>query len=123
MSTEPARAHRRSMAGAVIGLVAAGCGLGVAELVPAVSGTFQSPVVDVADRVVDGVPNSVKTLAIDWFGTNDKRALLVGIATILTIYAAIIGVLSVSRWWKAALGGIGLFGVAGAYASQTTRRA
>ena len=99
MSTERPPVHLRPFVGAAVGLVAAACGLGMAELVAAASHTFQSPVLDVADRVVDGVPHSVKSLAIDWFGTNDKKALLVGIATILTIYAAVVGVVALGRWW------------------------
>ena len=123
MSIERSPVHLRPFVGAAVGLVAAACGLGVAELVAAASHTFQSPVLDVADRVVDGVPHSVKSLAIDWFGTNDKKALLVGIATILTIYAAVVGVVALGRWWKVAVVGIAGFGLVGAYASQTTRRA
>jgi DMSO/TMAO reductase YedYZ molybdopterin-dependent catalytic subunit len=127
MNPEPTPARHgvrhRLVPGSLLGLVAAACGLGIAELVASVSHTFQSPVLDVADRVVDGVPNSVKSLAIDWFGTNDKRALLIGIASILTVYAAVIGVLALGRRWKAAVVGIAGFGIVGAYASQTTRRA
>ena len=119
-ATIPAR--RRLIPGSLLGFVAAACGLGVAELVASASHSFQSPVLDVADRVVDGVPNSVKTLAIDWFGTNDKRALLVGIASILALYAALTGILALSRRWKVAIFAIAGFGVVGAYASQTTRR-
>ncbi len=109
--------------GCLAGVAAAAGGLGFAELVTATSRTFQSPVVDVADRVVDGVPRQVKDLAIDWFGTNDKIALLVGISVILALYAAIVGVVALSSRWRWALVGISLFGFAGAYASQSTRRA
>ena len=123
MKTERASLIRRLPVGAIVGLVAAACGLAVAELAAAASTTFQSPVLDVADRVVDGVPNSVKTLAIQWFGTNDKRALLIGISSVLAIYAATVGVVALGRRWKAAIVGIAAFGVVGAYASQTTRRA
>lgn len=123
MKTERVSLVRRLPIGALVGLVAAACGLAVAELVAAASTTFQSPVLDVADRVVDGVPNSVKTLAIQWFGTNDKRALLIGISSVLAIYAASVGVVALGRRWKAAIAGIAAFGVVGAYASQTTRRA
>ncbi len=123
MNLEPSTLGRRVPQGGAIGLVAAACGLAIAELVASASHAFQSPVLDVADRVVDGVPNSVKSLAIEWFGTNDKRALLIGIASILTIYAAAIGVLALGRRWKASIVGIAGFGVVGAYASQTTRRA
>jgi hypothetical protein len=56
--------QRRAL-GAVAGLVAACCALAVAEAVAATSRTFQSPVLDVGDRVVDGVPRRVKELAIN----------------------------------------------------------
>jgi DMSO/TMAO reductase YedYZ molybdopterin-dependent catalytic subunit len=108
--------------GASAGIVAALVALGAAEAVAATSRTFQSPVLDVGDRVVDAVPRSVKDLAIDWFGTNDKVALLVGIATILAACAVVAGVVSFSRHLPVALTGIATFGVLGAVASQTTRR-
>ncbi len=108
--------------GIVAGLIAALVGLGVAELVAGMSSSLQSPVLDVGDRVVDSVPNSIKELAIDWFGTNDKIALLVGIAAILAVYAAVLGVIAQTRRWPFAIVGIALFGIVGAYASQSTRR-
>jgi DMSO/TMAO reductase YedYZ molybdopterin-dependent catalytic subunit len=106
-----------------MGVVAALAGLAVAEVVAASRASLQSPVLDVGDRVVDGVPNSIKTLAIDWFGTNDKLALLSGIGVILAVYAAVVGIVAAGRHWKFAVAGIALFGLVGAYASQTTRRA
>jgi DMSO/TMAO reductase YedYZ molybdopterin-dependent catalytic subunit len=123
MTTSPSHRWRLVGWGSLVGLASAAAGLAAAEVVAAASRTFQSPVLDVADRVVDGVPQSVKRLAIRWFATNDKKALLIGIATILTIYAAIVGVLALSRRWRASVAGIVAFGLAGAYASQTTRRA
>ena len=108
--------------GALGGIVAALGGLAVAELVAALRSSLQSPVLDVGDRVVDGVPNTIKELAIDWFGTNDKLALLVGIAALLAVYAAAVGVMSVGRQWGSAIAGVALFGLTGAYASQSTRR-
>ena len=127
-SPSPAPDHvlRRVARGTLAGLAAAATGLAVAEVVATTSKTFQSPVLDVADRVVDGVPQSVKRLAIRWFGTNDKVALLAGIASILAIYAAIVGIVTLGRRHRrlvAGLIGITLFGAAGAYASQSTRRA
>jgi DMSO/TMAO reductase YedYZ molybdopterin-dependent catalytic subunit len=104
-------------------MASAAIGLAAAEVVSNLSKTFQSPVLDVADRVVDGVPQSVKRLAIQWFGTNDKAALLIGITSLLVLYAAVVGVVVLGRRWIAAIAGIALFGLAGAYASQTTRRA
>jgi DMSO/TMAO reductase YedYZ molybdopterin-dependent catalytic subunit len=114
---------RRIVWGALIGLAATAVGLAVAEVVTLLSNSFQSPVVDVADRVVDGVPQSLKQLAIDWFGTNDKRALLIGIGSILFLYAVLMGILALGRRVWPALAGVALFGLAGAFASQTTRRA
>jgi DMSO/TMAO reductase YedYZ molybdopterin-dependent catalytic subunit len=123
MHQRPARDRGRRIAfGAVAGIAAAGVGLAVAELVAATTTSLQSPVLDVGDRVVDGVPNAVKELAIDWFGTNDKVALLWGIAVLLALYAITVGIVALGRRAWPALVGIGLFGVVGAYASQTTRR-
>jgi len=109
--------------GALAGVVAAAAGLAVAELTTTASDRLQSPVLDVGDRVVDGVPNSIKTLAIDWFGTNDKVALLTGIGAVLTLYAVVLGVVALTRFWRLAIAGAAAFGLIGAYASQTSRRA
>ncbi len=119
--TVPGR-FSRIVFGIALGLAAAMAGLAAAEVVAIFSNSFQSPVLDVGDRVVDGVPNSIKELAIEWFGTKDKQALLAGIASILTVYAAIVGIVALTRRWKFAVIGIALFGLAGAYASQSTRR-
>jgi DMSO/TMAO reductase YedYZ molybdopterin-dependent catalytic subunit len=109
--------------GALAGLASLAAGLAIAEVVAATSRTFQSPVLDVADRVVDGVPQSVKRIAIRWFGTNDKTALLVGIGSVLVLYAAVVGIVALGRHRIVGVAGVVAFGVAGAYASQTTRRA
>jgi len=108
--------------GIVAGLVSATAGLAVAELASAASDKLQSPVLDVGDRVVDSVPNSIKTLAIDWFGTNDKIALLTGIGAALAVYAAALGVVALTRFWRLAIAGAAIFGLLGAYASQSSRR-
>ena len=108
--------------GSIAGLVAAGAGLAVAEMAAVASDQLQSPVLDVGDRVVDGVPNSIKTLAIEWFGTKDKLALLIGIGAVLAVYAAALGIVSLTRRWPLAIAGAAVFGAVGAYASQSTRR-
>lgn len=109
--------------GALAGLLAAGAALAAAELVAGTRRDLQSPVLDVGDRVVDVVPRPIKDLAIDWFGTNDKVALLVGIGALLAVYAAVVGVVALGRRWRWAIAGVGAFGVVGAAASQTARRA
>ena len=108
--------------GVAAGLVAATAGLAAAELATTASDTLQSPVLDVGDRVVDSVPNSIKTLAIEWFGTNDKVALLTGIGVLVALYAAALGVLALTRFWRLAVAGAAAFGAIGAYASQSSRR-
>jgi hypothetical protein len=109
--------------GAAAGVLAALAALSVAELVAGTRRDLQSPVLDVGDRVVDAVPRPIKDLAIDWFGTNDKAALLVGIAVLLAAYAVAVGVAALGRRWRWAIAGVAAFGVVGASASQTTRRA
>ena len=117
------RPTKRSWAlGALGGVVAAGAGLGVAELVAGTSRQLQSPVLDVGDRFIDLTPRPLKEQAIQWFGTNDKKALLVGIAIILIGYAMFVGVLALRRRLLPAMIGIGAFGLVGAVSSVTTRR-
>ncbi|MEQ8841641.1 MAG: molybdopterin-dependent oxidoreductase [Acidimicrobiales bacterium] len=108
-------------AAALGGLVSAAAGLGVAEVVAGLSSSLRSPVLDVGDRVVDRVPVWAKELAIDWFGTNDKIALLVGIAAILAIYAAVVGILALRRDPRFGYAGIALFGLLGSLASLGDR--
>ena len=68
--------------------------------------------------VVDAVPESLKQLAIDLFGTADKIALLVGTAVLLGGFAALFGVLAVRRL-ALGLAGIAAFGVIGVAAALT----
>lgn len=109
------------VASGVGGLVSAAAGLGAAEVVAGLTSTLRSPVLDVGDRVVDRVPVWAKDLAIEWFGTNDKIALLAGIAVILAVYAAVVGVVGLRRDRRLGLAGIGLFGLLGALASLGAR--
>jgi DMSO/TMAO reductase YedYZ molybdopterin-dependent catalytic subunit len=111
----------RAVRGVAAGWIAALVALGVAELVAATSSAFRSPVIDVGNRVVDLVPPSVKDLAIHWFGTNDKAALLVGIALFLAVYAAAVGVMALRGHLRLGIAGIALFGAVGAYAALTGR--
>jgi DMSO/TMAO reductase YedYZ molybdopterin-dependent catalytic subunit len=119
MDTKP---NHVRMLGALAGLVAALAALAVAELVAGTRRALQSPVLDIGDRVVDAVPRPVKDLAIEWFGTNDKVALLVGIGTVLGLYALVVGVVATGRRWRWAIAGVAAFGLIGAWASQTSRR-
>ena len=109
------------LTGVATGVLAAAVGLGVAELIAGLHDGWRSPVLDVGDRVIDRVPQNVKQLAIDWFGTNDKKALLIGIGSLLAIYAAVIGVLAVRRSLRWGVIGVGLFGALGAVCAVSAR--
>ena len=103
--------------GAITGLLAAGAGLAVGEVVAGASDSLRSPVVSVGDRVVDNVPRPVKNWAISTFGTGDKAVLLAGVAVVLAVFAAAIGVLAVRRSLRAGLIGVGAFSLVGVSAS------
>ena len=104
---------------ALAGVLAAAFGLGIGELW---AGIFNGsgPVVVVGDRVVDGVPGSVKTFAIDTFGKNDKNALVVGILVIMGIYAAFAGVRAAKRFSDGIVA-VAAFAVIGGYAAISGR--
>ncbi len=106
---------------AIGGAAAAALGLSVAEVVAGTSARLRSPVLDVGDRFIDRVPVWMKDVAIQLFGTNDKIALLVGIAVTLVIYAAILGVLGFRRNMRIAYGGIALFAIVGSLAALGSR--
>jgi DMSO/TMAO reductase YedYZ molybdopterin-dependent catalytic subunit len=106
---------------ALSGFVAAAVALSVAELLAGLNRSWRSPVLDVGDRVIDAAPPFVKEFAIDTFGTNDKPALLIGIAVILVLYAAGAGILALRRNFAAGLAGIAVFGAIGVWASLSRR--
>lgn len=136
MSTKPRTVHRVSSSGqgresvvatvpqslgALVGVVAASLGLGVGEVVAGSSRPLQSPIISVGDRFIDFTPAWLKNLAIDVFGTNDKVALLTGIAITLLVYATIVGVLAVRKRLALGIAGIALFGLLGSAAVITGR--
>ena len=111
---------RRVLRGVTCGLVAAIVALGVAELVASASSALRSPIIDVGNRVVDLAPPFVKDLAIRWFASDDKKALLIGIAVLLTLYAGAAGVLAL-RHLRLGVAAIGAFGLVGTWAALTGR--
>ncbi|NNE94559.1 MAG: molybdopterin-dependent oxidoreductase [Acidimicrobiales bacterium] len=118
-ASEYSKPSRRSAA--MAGIVSAGLGLGVAEIAAGLSRTLRSPVIAVGDRVVDLVPAPVKDVAIDLFGTNDKIALLVGIAVTLTIYAGLVGIVTLRHRRVFGMVGVGLFALVGSWAALSDR--
>ena len=114
---EPSPAPVGRVFAVLAGVVASGLALGVAELVASFSRSWISPVTSVGNWVIDNVPSSVKQLAIEWFGENDKVALQVGIGVLLALYAAVMGWIVLRRSPWTGLAGIGLFGIVGAVAA------
>ena len=88
----PVPAAWRALAGLVAGAAATTSGLVVA----AISGVA-SPIDAVGSSFIDRVPRWLKELAIDWFGTNDKTALRIGIVIVLALVAIAFGVASRER--------------------------
>ncbi|MER7592144.1 molybdopterin-dependent oxidoreductase [Micromonospora sp. NPDC127501] len=103
---------------ALAGITAAAVAIGIAEPVAVLTGPRSAPLVAVGGVVVDAVPESLKQLAIDLFGTADKIALLVGTAVLLGGFAALFGVLAVRRL-ALGLAGIAAFGAIGVAAALT----
>ena len=73
----------------VAGAIGAGHLVSGAVLVPAAS-----PFYAVGNAAIDRTPAPVKQFAIDNFGTNDKAALLVGMAVFLALAGVVIGLIS-----------------------------
>lgn len=100
---------------AVAGIAAGGLAVTVGMLVASITKVV-SPIDAVGSEVIDHVPLWVKEQAIEWFGTDDKVALRVGIVSILALAAIGVGLLAARRiWWGVA--GIAVFGVVGSLAA------
>lgn len=84
-------------------MVAATSGLAAAEVVVAVDRSLASPIAVLGDRFIDRVPAWLKDLAIAWFGTNNKTALMVGMLGVIAAIAAAVGVWTSRRGLRAAV--------------------
>jgi len=99
--------------GALLGLVATGVGLGVAEFVASLNRLWVSPVVPVAEEFVDWTPKWLRDWAIEQFGTSDKAVLVFGALVTIALVGVVIGILAMrgERWAAFALtAAIGLVG-------------
>jgi DMSO/TMAO reductase YedYZ molybdopterin-dependent catalytic subunit len=101
------------------GVLSAGVGLAVGELVASIADAA-GPVVVVGDGVVDRVPSGLKKWAIDVFGTNDKIALIAGVMILTAIYAAFVG-RAASKRFRAGLFGVVAFASVGIAAALSGR--
>lgn len=85
----------------VSGALAAGLALGVSEFVAGLVASLPSLVESLGNWVIDIVPPPVKDFAIETFGTNDKLALLIGIALVTSLLGVVVGVVARRNFWVA----------------------
>ncbi len=102
--------------GIAIGLLSTLAGLAAAELVVGLFRGASSPVLPVGQEVIDRVPRSVKTWAIDTFGTADKAVLILGTILSLAVIGSIVGLLAVKGSRAAAATVSAVVGLIGAWA-------
>ncbi|WP_199702756.1 molybdopterin-dependent oxidoreductase, partial [Jiangella rhizosphaerae] len=89
--------HTPWWAPALAGVLSLGLGLAAAEVVAGALGRAETPVVAVGEEFIDLTPGWLKDFAIEVFGTNDKTALLAGMAIVLAALGALIGLLMARR--------------------------
>lgn len=77
--------------GGILGIVAVGAGLSIAELLSSIKTGSNSPIVSIGNRVIDHVPTIAREFAIRTFGVDDKRALVITISIVVLILAIVIG--------------------------------
>ncbi len=114
---QPDRPRPTKALGALVGIISALVAMAVAELVSGLSRDARSPLFDVGDRVIDAVPAGIKDLAISLFGSSDKLALLVGIAMLMGISAAVIGIVTLRGHPLVGAAGVSVFALTGAAAA------
>lgn len=103
--------------GALVGVVAGGVGLAVGELVSVATGEASSPAVAVGQWAISITPTWLEQFAIRNFGTGDKRALLIGVYTVLALASAATGILArykltLAGYLAAAFGLLGMIAAA-----------
>ncbi|WP_420450336.1 molybdopterin-dependent oxidoreductase [Ilumatobacter sp.] len=108
--------RRTRWAGVLLGLVATGGGLGVAELVVALVRGSASPLVPVGQEFIDITPAWLKDWAIQVFGTGDKLALVAGALVVILGLGSVVGMLAVRSAMGAAVALTGAIGFVGAWA-------
>jgi DMSO/TMAO reductase YedYZ molybdopterin-dependent catalytic subunit len=112
--------RRENLWAALVGLLAAGATLALAELAALLLAPASSPLLAVGAWIIDLVPPLVKDLVIDLFGTGDKVVLLVSLALLVAVLAAVVGVLELRR---PPLGIVGLVVVGGIATFAVSTRA
>lgn len=100
-------------AGPISGLVSAAAAVCVGLLLAAIL-DVDSPLNAVGSEFIDHTPKWLKLRAIEWFGTNDKMALRLGMVVTIGALALVLGALARRRRMVGVIG-IALFGVVGAF--------
>jgi DMSO/TMAO reductase YedYZ molybdopterin-dependent catalytic subunit len=103
---------------AIAGILAGAVAVGIGQLVGGITGPDGAPVVAVGELSIDHTPPAVKNFAITAFGSHDKLVLLSGIGAVLTVFAALVGILALRKLWYG-LAGLGAFAVIGLIAAAT----
>ncbi|HVB45864.1 MAG TPA: molybdopterin-dependent oxidoreductase [Streptosporangiaceae bacterium] len=104
--------------GVLAGLLSGAVGVCVGFLVAGLTGPVGSPVVAVAELMIDLSPPPLKNFAIRQFGTNDKLVLQIGVLVVLAVLAAVIGLLA-QTGINRGLAGAAVFAVIGLVAAGT----
>ncbi len=99
--------------------MAAGAALAAGQLPTALAGEQTSLITAVGDELIDRYAASLKDLAIQLFGTNDKAALIVGIIAVSLLLGGALGVLATRRRWIGDAGFV-IFGLVGAGAGSAS---
>lgn len=102
--------------GALAGVAAVMLGAGLGELTALAITPSSSPVASIGGALIAAAPGWAKDAAISLFGTNDKAALLTGIAIVLCAVACAAGWLELRRppWGRILALALGAIGVAAA---------
>jgi DMSO/TMAO reductase YedYZ molybdopterin-dependent catalytic subunit len=108
----------RALLGSIIGLLTAGAGLGLGELVAVFVRPEASPVIAVGNRVITLTPGDVKETAIRSAGTSDKVLLVGGIIVVVLLFGTLIGQWAL-RDLRLGLAGVAVFGAVGVYCALT----
>jgi len=90
--------------------------LGVAEVLASFIDDQASPLVAVGNAAIDATPEWLKSFAIRTFGSNDKRALMIGMIAVITALAVVLGIVSMRRP-RVGLYGLIVLGAVGAIAA------
>ncbi|MFK5691216.1 molybdopterin-dependent oxidoreductase [Ornithinimicrobium sp. LYQ92] len=120
--------ERGTWVAAAVGVGAGALTLGTAELLAAAwvrlvgSAGVSSPLLAVGGAFVDLTPPWLKDFAVETFGTADKLALGVGMAVVLILLCAAIGVLTLRRrpWGTTAFTLVGVVGAVAVFSRPAT---